>query len=54
MEKSQDEFLHRLNVASYTRQLRDNPDAARRRVLMSLLAEEGLRAKLQGWFPVMF
>jgi len=53
LEKSRDEFLHRSNVANYTRQLRAGPDASRRRVLMSLLAEEGVRAKLHGWFPLL-
>lgn len=53
MEKSRDEFLHRTNVANYTRQLRGATDASRRKVLMSLLAEEGARAKLHGWFPLL-
>lgn len=53
MEKTRDEFLHRINVANYTRQLRAGPDAPRRKVLMSLLAEEGARAKLHGWFPLL-
>lgn len=53
MERSRDEFLHRSNVANYMRQLRACPDAPRRKVLMSLLAEEGARAKLHGWFPLL-
>ena len=53
LEKSRDEFLHRSNVTNYTRQLRAGPDASRRKVLMSLLAEEGARAKLHGWFPLL-
>lgn len=52
LEKSRDEFMHRTNVANYTRLLRAAPDASRRKVLMSLLAEEGARAKLHGWFPM--
>ncbi|WP_304177503.1 hypothetical protein [Phenylobacterium aquaticum] len=52
MEKSRDEFLHRCNVANYTRQLRFAPDGPKRKALMALLAEEGVRARSNGWFPI--
>jgi hypothetical protein len=49
MEHSRDEFLHACNVAHYTRLLRDAPDAARRKVLISLLEEERAKARIKGW-----
>lgn len=51
MGKAQDEFLHRSNVANYTRLLREAPSAARRKVLLTLLGEEATAAKVNGWLP---
>ena len=53
MEMSRDEFLHRCNVMSYGRQLRNVPDGPRRATLMSLLADELMVGKAKGWFPVL-
>lgn len=52
MDQSREEFLHRQNVAHYTRLLRDAPDASRRKILMSLLGEETSAAKRNGWLPL--
>lgn len=52
MDKALDEFLHRQNVAHFTRQLRSAPDSQRRGMLMSLLAEERRRARKNGWEPL--
>lgn len=52
MNKALDEFVHHQNVANYTRQLRIAPDAGRRSMLMSLLAEERSRARSNGWNPL--
>jgi hypothetical protein len=53
MERARDEYLHRLNVASFTRQLRDAPDGQRRKILMDLLAEETARGRSRGWLPML-
>ncbi len=52
MGKSHSEYLHRQNVANYTRMLRDAPDGQRRKILMTLLAEESAAAKVNGWLPL--
>jgi hypothetical protein len=49
---STEEFVHRRNVKSYTRQLAAATDKARRMQLMALLLEEQARAKAQGWTPL--
>lgn len=53
MEKTQAEYIHRCNVAHYTRMLRVAPNAPRRKVLMILLAEESAIAKVNGWLPML-
>jgi len=53
METSRAEFLRHRNVANYTRMLRDAPDAARRKVLLSLLGEESATARANGWLPLL-
>lgn len=52
MEPWRPEFIHRQNVANYTRMLRDAPTAARRKILLALLDEEAALAKANGWFPL--
>lgn len=52
MKKAEAEYLHRQSVANYSRLLRGAPDAARRKVLLALLAEESVAAKANGWFPL--
>ncbi len=52
METWRPEFIHRRNVANYTRMLRDAPNAARRKTLLALLDEEAASAKTHGWFPL--
>lgn len=52
MEMSTQEFVYRRNVLNYLKQLRETLDEDRRRMLMSLLAEEAARAKRAGWMPV--
>ena len=49
MERSMDEYIHRMNVDKYTRLLGTASDDARRALLMKLLAEEAARAKAAGW-----
>lgn len=49
MEKALDEFVHGQNVTRYLRQLRAAPDPRSRGVLMSLLAEERVSARANGW-----
>ena len=44
-----DEYIHRCNVANYARLLQGSPDASRRKVLLGLLAEEGVSATANGW-----
>ena len=50
MGTATDEFIHRRNVANYQRLLNASPDAPRRTLLLSLLAEEQTRARAHGWF----
>ncbi len=52
MDRVRDEFIHRCNVSNYKRMLRVAPDAANRKVLTTLLAEERANAKLNGWLPM--
>lgn len=52
MNRSRDEYLHRRNVANYTRQLGESPEARRRAVLVTLLAEESAQARAKGWRPI--
>ena len=49
MERARNEFLHRLNVAKYRRLLGERPDAARHKMLITLLGEETAAAKVHGW-----
>ena len=49
MDRFRDEFIHRWNVAHYTRELRAPQEAGRREILMSLLAEERTRGRQNGW-----
>ena len=51
MYKARDEFIHRSNVANFTRLLRAAPEGPHRKVLMSLLVEEGASARANGWPP---
>ena len=49
---SREEFLHRQNVATYTKLLATSQDLAQRATLMRLLAEEGVAAKVCRWAPL--
>lgn len=51
MELTTQEFIYRRNVLNYMTQLRDAPSAERRRMLLSLLAEEAVKARKAGWMP---
>ena len=53
MKKKRDEFIHRQNVANYTQMLRNTPDVLRRKMLLSLLAEESAAALSNGWPPLL-
>ncbi len=52
MDKRLEEFVHHRNVALYTRQLRFAVDAGQRALLMSRLAEERARARVNDWNPL--
>ena len=51
MELTTQEFIYRRNVLNYITQLRDAPSEERRRMLLSLLAEEAVKARRAGWMP---
>jgi len=53
MRESQEEFLHRANVANYKRQLAIATDEVQRRLLVKLLADEASSARDRGWAPVL-
>ena len=53
MEQTLEEFVHCQNVNRYVRQLRVAPDPSSRGVLMSLLAEERVHARSNGWNPLL-
>ena len=52
MAMSTQEFVYRRNVVNYMRQLRDAGDDDRRKLLLTLLAEEAAKARLAGWMPL--
>ena len=51
MKRQMDEFIHHCNLANYRRMLDDAPEGPRRKVLVSLLADECASAQANGWLP---
>ncbi len=52
MGGSLSEYVHRCNLANYTRLLHTEPTGPRRTVLKTLLEEEARRALVHGWVTI--
>jgi hypothetical protein len=53
MSQSQGEFIHRENMRHYRQELSITPVGPRRKMLLSLLANEQSSADEQGWPPAL-
>jgi hypothetical protein len=50
---SMEEFVYRSNVKNYTRQLASSKTELERKSLVALLQEEHVKAKIEGWMPLL-